>query len=68
MPAAAAATEEKVMMASVAHIASPLVRRIRNAPTNTSWNPDSGATSHMTPNRKWIRNMIAVKVDVSRQQ
>ncbi|KAJ3527988.1 hypothetical protein NMY22_g9579 [Coprinellus aureogranulatus] len=64
-PAAAAAAEEKVMMASVAHIASPLVRRIRNAPTNTSWNPDSGATSHMTPNRKWIRNMIAVKVAVS---
>lgn len=64
-PAVAAAAEERVMMANVAHIASPLYRRARNTPTNTSWNPDSGATSHMTPNRKWIRNMVAVKVAVS---
>ena len=64
-PTTAATAEENVMMATVAHIASPLIRRARNNPTNTSWNPDSGATSHMTPNRKWIRNMVAVKIAVS---
>lgn len=64
-PAAAAAAEERVMMASVAHIVSPLVHRARSTPANTSWNPDSGATSHMTPNCKWIRNLVAVKIAVS---
>ncbi|KAF8580764.1 hypothetical protein K439DRAFT_1266542, partial [Ramaria rubella] len=28
------------------------------------WNPDSGATSHMTPHQEWIRNMKTCKIAV----
>lgn len=38
--------------------------------TNTEWNTDTGATSHMTPHRHWIRNMIPchVKIRVANDQ
>jgi len=65
MPTTAVTPEERVMMASVAHITSPLVRQSHSIPANTSWNPDSGATSHMTPNCKWICNLVVVKIAVS---
>ncbi|KAJ2929055.1 hypothetical protein H1R20_g8038, partial [Candolleomyces eurysporus] len=50
--------EEKVMMAHVAHIASPPICRTKGSAADTSWNTDSGATSHMTPHRKWICNFV----------
>jgi hypothetical protein len=28
------------------------------------WNPDSGATSHMTPHRHWIRNYIQIQIPI----
>lgn len=59
------APEERVMMAQVAHIASAPRRRSPRTLANSSWNPDSGATSHMTPHRNWIRNLTAVRVAVS---
>ncbi|KAJ2911400.1 hypothetical protein MD484_g9014, partial [Candolleomyces efflorescens] len=45
---------EQVMIAQVAHIASPPRRRIPFSKANTYWNTDSGATSHMTPHCRWI--------------
>lgn len=56
--------EEKVMMAQVAHIASPPIRRTNGSKANTSWNTDSGATSHMTPHRNWIRNYVHCRTAV----
>ena len=44
--------EERGMMAQVAHIASPPRCRTKGSKADTSWNTDSGATSHMTPHRK----------------
>jgi len=57
--------EERAMMASVAHIASPPHIRPSNSKADTSWNTDSGATSHMTPHCEWIRNMVPCKIPVS---
>ncbi|KAJ2911346.1 hypothetical protein MD484_g9068, partial [Candolleomyces efflorescens] len=56
--------EEKVIIAQVAHIASPPIRRTNGSKANTSWNTDSGATSHMTPHRHWIRNYVHCRVAV----
>lgn len=53
------------MMASVAHIASPPRIRPTNSRADISWNTDSGATSHMTPHREWIQNMIPCHIPVS---
>ena len=60
---------ETAMMASVAHIKSPAVRRSHRThsrrTTDTSWNPDSGATKHMTPHLKWLRNVVNVRIAVA---
>lgn len=57
--------EEAVAMAQVAHMASPPRRRQSSIDSaDTTWNPDSGATSHMTPHREWIRDMVPCNVGV----
>jgi transposase InsO family protein len=62
-------TEEKALMATIGHIKTPLVRHLRRSrhrkrTTNDPWNPDSGATKHMTSHLKWLRNIVSVKVPV----
>lgn len=56
--------EEKVMMASVKHIASTPCYRQKHLDADQTWNADSGATSHMTPHRQWIRDMEPCQVPV----
>ena len=31
---------------------------MQNSNADTTWNPDLGATSHMTPHREWICDMV----------
>ena len=60
---------QQAMMASVSHIRSPAVRHSHRThhpkPTaDDPWNPDSGATKHMTGNAKWLRHAVNVRVAV----
>lgn len=61
-------TPEKAHVAQaqleVPEMACPMILRSPKTPTDSFWNADSGATSHMTPWREWIRNMIPCKIPV----
>ena len=35
-----------------------------SSPLDTHWNPDTGATSHMTPHKGWIYNMMPHRVPI----
>lgn len=61
---AEAQAADQAMIASAAHLASPPLRRAKNSSANTTWNPDSGATSHMTPHRAWIRDMETCRIPI----
>ncbi|KAG8909153.1 hypothetical protein FRC01_007101, partial [Tulasnella sp. 417] len=49
--------KEGALAAGVRQISNPPTLRNRNARADSFWNADSGATSHMTPHKEWIRNM-----------
>ena len=51
-------------IAQAAKLASPPHRRRIGECTDTMWNADSGTTTHMTPHRKWIRDMEPCRVPV----
>ena len=58
------------MMAQIAHIRTPAVHRPQYLPhpktiANDPWNPDSGATKHMTSSLKWLHNIENVRVAVT---
>ncbi|KIO18262.1 hypothetical protein M407DRAFT_84155, partial [Tulasnella calospora MUT 4182] len=55
--AASEGETERAMAAGVKKIASPPTLRTANSNADTYWNADSGATTHMTPHREWIRDM-----------
>src|SRR5690606_14382750 len=60
---------EEAMMAQAAHNRTAAVRRPHHAPrpkitADDPWNPDTGATKHMTGNLKWLRNAVNVRVAV----
>lgn len=55
---------ERAAMAGVSHIASPPRTRPPSSKADYMWNADSGATSHMTPHREWIRDMIPCRIPV----
>ena len=62
--------DEKALMAQIGHIKTPLVRCSRHSPhrkptANDPWNPDSGATKHMTSHLKWLRNTVNVCVPIT---
>jgi len=50
--------------ASVASVTSALHSAFPCQSSYTSWNADSGASSHMTPHRHWMRNYKPYKVPI----
>ncbi|KAF8580745.1 hypothetical protein K439DRAFT_1662629 [Ramaria rubella] len=60
-PESGSSDEERVMLAHAARLASPPHTRPQHSHADTTWNPDSGATSHMTPHQEWICNMKTCK-------
>ncbi|KAG8959896.1 hypothetical protein FRC05_007218 [Tulasnella sp. 425] len=55
---------QAALVAGVNKIASPPIRRSPSESANTFWNVDSGATSHMTPHKEWIRNMKPCRIPI----
>ena len=51
-------------IAQAAKLASPPCHQRIGECTDTLWNADLGATAHMTPHRKWIRDMEPCRVPV----
>lgn len=56
--------DKKAHIAKTAHLACPPPKRLQNQKADIIWNADSGATSHMTPHKKWIRNMKPCKIPI----
>lgn len=49
--------EHAHMAAGVSQIASPPTSRNPSQKSDSYWNADSGATSHMTSHKEWLRNL-----------
>ncbi|KAG8963546.1 hypothetical protein FRC05_004611 [Tulasnella sp. 425] len=48
---------QATLAAGVSQLPSPPLLRTTKQTSDTYWNADSGATSHMTSHREWLRNM-----------
>lgn len=50
--------------AGKASLRSPTASSSLQSPSDTLWTADTGATSHMTPHRHWLRNYSALRLPI----
>ena len=63
-PAAAAAQETEPEFAGQASVRAPSTSTTPEDTTHLLWTADTGATSHMTPHKHWLRNYTPLRVPV----